>query len=80
MGGGDVKLMASAGLLLGWKLILLAFILGCIFASVIHLLKMRFTDADSRLAFGPYLSAGIIVSILFGNNIINWYMTSVLGL
>ena len=78
IGGGDVKLMAVSGLLIGWKLILLAFILGCLFASVVHLIKMRIKNADRTLAFGPYLSAGIIVALLFGNNIINWYMTSVL--
>ena len=32
MGGGDVKLMAVAGLLLGWKLNVLGFLLGCILA------------------------------------------------
>lgn len=80
IGGGDVKLMATAGLLLGWKLILLAFILGCLFASIIHLGKMFIKNADRTLAFGPYLSAGIIVSLLFGTDIINWYITSVLKL
>lgn len=78
IGGGDVKLMAAAGLLLGWKLIILSFILGCVFASVIHLIKMRIKNADRTLAFGPYLSAGIIASLLFGNYIINWYTTSIL--
>ena len=34
IGGGDVKLMAACGLILGWKLILLAFVLGCIIGSV----------------------------------------------
>lgn len=80
IGGGDVKLMAGAGLLLGWKLVILSFILGAIFASVIHILKMRLMNADRTLAFGPYLSAGIIVSLLFGNSIINWYILYILQL
>ena len=33
IGGGDIKLMAAAGLLLGWKLIILAFVMGCIAGS-----------------------------------------------
>lgn len=78
IGGGDVKLMAVAGLLLGWKLVFLSFFLGCIFALVIHIIKMCLLNADKTLAFGPYLSAGIIVAILYGNQIINWYITSVL--
>lgn len=80
IGGGDVKLMASAGLLLGWKSILLAFMLGSILAAFIHLIKMKVKNADRTLAFGPYLSAGITVSMLYGDKIINWYISSILQL
>lgn len=80
IGGGDVKLMASAGLLLGWKLVILSFILGAVFAAVIHILKMRLMNAENTLAFGPYLSAGIVVSLLFGNDIINWYINYILSI
>ena len=66
--------MAAAGLLLGWKYILLAFILGCILGSVIHLLRMRFSNAEHVLAMGPYLSMGIFVSALFGERMIGWYI------
>ena len=37
IGGGDMKLMAVAGLLLGWKLIVLAFALGCIIGAPVLL-------------------------------------------
>ena len=77
-GGGDVKLMAGAGLILGWKLVLLSFILSCIFASFIHLILMKVKKLDSTLAFGPYLCLGIVVSLLFGNNIINWYISNII--
>ena len=77
MGGGDVFLMAAAGLLLGWKNIILAFILGCIIGSVVHLTLMRVKkDTDNMLPFGPYLSAGIFISMLFGDGIINWYLST----
>lgn len=78
MGGGDCKLMAAAGLLLGWKLIILAFFLGCIFGSIIHLLRMKITKADHVLAFGPYLAMGILVSVLYGNQWMAWYLTTIL--
>lgn len=74
MGGGDVKLMAAAGLLLGWKLIILSLGLGCILGSVIHITLMRVTDKDRVLAFGPYLSLGIYISMLYGNQLIEWYL------
>lgn len=74
IGGGDVKLMAGAGLLLGWDVVIVAFLVGCIMASVIHPIMMLFKKSDRVLAFGPYLSVGIFVGMLFGKNIISWYL------
>ena len=75
IGGGDIKLMAASGLLLGWKCNILAFLLGCIIGSVIHLLRMRFTKAERVLAMGPYLSIGIYISALWGTQLIDWYLS-----
>lgn len=74
MGGGDVKLMAVAGLLVGWKLIILSLGLGCVLGSVIHIILMRVKDKDRVLAFGPYLSIGIFISMVCGNQLIEWYL------
>ncbi|HHU74866.1 MAG TPA: prepilin peptidase [Clostridiales bacterium] len=74
IGGGDVKLMAAAGFVLGWQNVLLAFFLGCILASIIHPIRMKLSNANSVLAFGPYLSAGIAIAILYGQNLIHWYI------
>ncbi len=75
IGGGDVKLMAATGLLLGWKLNLLGFVIGCILGAVIHLIRMRVSKEGRTLAMGPYLSAGVAISIFFGDFILNWYMS-----
>ena len=66
-------------LILGWKLILLAFFLGCIIGSVVHIIRMSVKKAGRMLAMGPYLSAGILLAALWGNAWINWYL-SLLGL
>ena len=79
IGGGDVKLMAACGMLLGWKLTLLGFVLGCIIGSVVHILRMKISGEKHMLAMGPYLSIGVFVSALFGNALITWYL-SMLGL
>ena len=79
IGGGDIKLMFACGLILGWKLILLAFFLGCIIGSVVHIIRMSVKKAGRMLAMGPYLSAGILLAALWGNAWINWYL-SLLGL
>lgn len=73
MGGGDVKLMAACGLLLGWKEILFAMAVGCVVGSVIHLIRMRISKKGNELAFGPYLSIGIYLMFLFGDELSNWY-------
>ena len=61
IGGGDIKLMAACGLLIGWKLIIVAFIIGCVVGAVIHLLRMRITKESHVLAMGPYLPLGVFM-------------------
>lgn len=75
VGGGDIKFMAASGLMLGVQKIVLAFILGCILGSLIHILRMRIRKADHTLAFGPYLSLGIFLSMLYGEEMIHWYLS-----
>lgn len=75
MGGGDMKLMAVVGLFLGWKLTVLAFILGCITGAICHVIRMKVAKADRVLAMGPYLSIGIFISMLFGDILISSYLT-----
>lgn len=80
IGGGDVKLMGAAGLFLGWKLGILAFVLGCILGAIIHVLRMRISkakgkDANHVLAMGPYLSMGILIAALFGDRFLSWYLS-----
>lgn len=73
IGGGDIKLMAACGLLLGWKLNILAFLLGCIIGAIVHLIRMKLTKADHVLAMGPYLSVGVMIAALWGEQMIQWY-------
>ncbi len=75
IGGGDIKLMAVAGLFIGFKAIIVALILGCILGSIIHIFLMVTLKKGNVLAFGPYLSMGIFISMIYGEEIINWYLT-----
>lgn len=80
MGMGDVKLMAAAGLLLGWKLGLLALFLsvlaGGIIGAILLLTKKR--KGKDAIPFVPMLCIGTILAFLFGNTMLNWYF-SLLG-
>ncbi|GHV41229.1 type 4 prepilin-like proteins leader peptide-processing enzyme [Clostridia bacterium] len=74
IGGGDVKFLAAAGLLLGWKLIILSFVCACVLASIIHGFKLITKRANRTVRLGPYLAAGAAFSILFGEAAISVYV------
>ena len=73
LGMGDVKLVGAAGLLIGWQNMLLAVLVGSVSGAVIHSVRMR-SGAGNKLAFGPYLAAGIWLAALAGGPIISAYL------
>lgn len=74
LGMGDVKLVAAAGLLLGWPKMILAVLVGSVSGAVIHSIRMK-GGAGHKLAFGPYLAAGIWFSALVGQPLISAYLS-----
>lgn len=76
MGMGDVKLMAVLGLFLGWRSALLtlflSFILGGLFGVLLLLLKRK--GRKDAIPFGPWIALAATVSILYGNEILTWYI------
>lgn len=74
IGDGDIKLMAATGLLLGWQLNIVAFLLGCIIGSVVHLTRMAIKKVGRQLAFGPYLSMGVYIAMIWGEQLVSWYL------
>lgn len=73
LGMGDVKLVGAAGLLIGWQNMLLAVLVGSVSGAVIHSVRMRGGEGR-KLAFGPYLAAGIWLAALAGGPIITAYL------
>lgn len=72
MGGGDVQLMAAAGLLLGWSVVpaaMVGIILGALFGILVKAVTKK-----NVIVFGPFLSIGIGVGMLWGEDIINAYL------
>jgi leader peptidase (prepilin peptidase)/N-methyltransferase len=70
-GGGDVKLMAAAGFLLGLQSILAAACIGIFIGGVygIYLLASKRKTAKEHFAFGPALCVGIALVLLFETDI-----------
>jgi len=77
MGLGDVKLLLGIGALLGWRLTLLTIFLGAFsgaLAGIGVLLKSKDKDLQTQIPFGIFLGIGAIVSLLFGERLIGWYL------
>lgn len=70
-GGGDIKLMAVAGLGLGFRRICAAFVLAVGMAGVyaLHELLARRRGQKAVFAFGPFLCTGLAVGLLAGEEI-----------
>ncbi|MFE6733194.1 prepilin peptidase [Microbacterium sp. NPDC057741] len=71
IGGGDVKLAAVIGLVLGWhgwQALAIgaasAFVLGALYALV--LMALRRADRSTRIAFGPWMIVGAVLGIAIG--------------
>jgi leader peptidase (prepilin peptidase)/N-methyltransferase len=77
IGDGDIKLMAATGLLLGWKLNFLALGIGCIIGSIIHIILMKVKGSERKLALGPYLSLGVYITMICGEQLVGWYLNMV---
>lgn len=75
-GGGDIKMMAAAGFLLGWQNAILATFIGIIIGGVygVILLAGRKKGRKEHFAFGPALAVGVFSALLFGDEIIGWYL------
>jgi leader peptidase (prepilin peptidase)/N-methyltransferase len=77
MGGGDIKLAAVIGLFLGWPLGLVAVFLGCCAAGLVGvaLLMAKKKGRKDPIPFGPFLALGAFVTVLWGQAVIQWYMS-----
>jgi leader peptidase (prepilin peptidase) / N-methyltransferase len=77
MGGGDMKLGAMLGAFLGWKLGLLALLLAVLAggAVAVCLLLMGRKGRKEAIPFGPFLALGGAVSLLWGDQVLAWYLS-----
>ena len=76
MGWGDVKLAALIGLATGFPLVFVALIIGAILGGVVAvaLLIGKKRGRKEAIPFGPFLSLAAMVTLLWGSNILNWYL------
>lgn len=70
---GDTLLMAAAGAVLGTQAIIVSTLIGIVAAALGGLINKAVTK-DSKFAFGPFLSIGIAIGSLWGDQIASWYI------
>ncbi len=77
IGGGDLRLGALMGLMLGWQQGLIALIAAYLLGSLISvgLLTQGSVNRKSAIPFGPFLVMGILISVFFGEIIMEWYLS-----
>lgn len=75
MGGGDIKLLAWIGALIGWKGIPFVIMVSAIVGSVVGLLASRKNEAGLKtvIPFGPFLALGALIYLFGGEAIALWY-------
>ncbi len=76
-GGGDMKLMASSGFLLGAKSVAVAMFIGLMAGGIycgIMLKKGKLKRKDA-FAFGPFLAVGLGIACFWGDALADWYLS-----
>ena len=76
MGGGDIKYIAAAGALLGWQKVLLVIFIGAFLGSIVGLFQITVQKKSrkSLIPFGPFLAAGTLITLFYGNPLIRLYL------
>jgi leader peptidase (prepilin peptidase)/N-methyltransferase len=76
MGGGDIKLLAWMGAVLGWTSIPFIVLVSSVLGSLVGLVLAMRSKAGlkSVIPFGPYLALAALLFILEGRQIGLWYI------
>ena len=75
-GGGDIKLMAACGVFLGWRLTLVSTVLAILGGDIygIWLMAAKKAARKEKFAFGPFLCVGMVIGLVYGEQLLTWYM------
>jgi len=78
MGGGDMKLGAMLGAFLGWRLLLVGIMISVLAGGTVAivLLALGRRGRKDAVPFGPFLALGGAAALLWGEGILQWYLTA----
>src|SRR3989338_2077522 len=78
MGGGDVKLMAMLGAVLGWQRVLVTFLIAPILGSLVGV-PLRILKGVDLIPYGPFLAVAAAIALWWGRPIVAWYAHALMG-
>jgi leader peptidase (prepilin peptidase)/N-methyltransferase len=78
MGGGDIKLAGVIGAFIGWQGALVTFVLASLLGGLAagYLLARGQADRKSAIRFGPYLALGAFITLIWGKQIVAFYLST----
>lgn len=76
MGWGDVELVFIIGLFLGFPNALLMLFLSIVIGGLVggFLIITKIKSSKDYMAFGPYIALAGYITLLYGEQILNWYL------
>ncbi|MFA5021182.1 MAG: prepilin peptidase [Patescibacteria group bacterium] len=76
VGGGDLRLGALLGVLLGWPVIMVALLLSYIIGALaaLALLAAKKVQVKSAVPFGVFLAPAALIALFWGPQIVAWYL------
>ena len=79
MGNGDFKLFAALGAWFGWTKLPLILLTSSLTGAIIGIIYLNLTakNRDTQIPFGPFLCVAGLITLFFGNEIIQWYIKAI---
>lgn len=80
IGLGDVRLFIPIGMIMGYKLSIMALIIAVLFGGLcgIYLILKDRANSKMEIPFAPFISVGSVISMYLGHDIVVWYLNNML--
>ncbi len=77
IGGGDIRLGALMGAMLGWPNVVVALFLAYVIGSIVSIGLVMFKNKHwkAEIPFAPFLTLGTLLSLFYGFEILHWYFS-----
>ncbi|MEC9484393.1 MAG: prepilin peptidase [Candidatus Izemoplasma sp.] len=71
LGGGDIKLYAIIGLVLGYETVFLSLFFAALSGLIVNLIVGK---KEGYIPFVPFIFFGSLIAYFYGNQVLDWYM------